>query len=121
MSCTIKVVERSGPWRARLANSISGGSNKPQQRGSIRTRPDDRITGSEPLVNKTPVGVIPRVASCYWTGVSRLAYIEHEHRSHTSFINGLLGTEARTPYGIVPDRARTVTRSFPRRIFSMTL
>ena len=41
----------------RLANWFSAGSNKAQQSGLIRTRPD-RITGTKLLVNMIPPGTL---------------------------------------------------------------
>lgn len=79
-----------------LANWQAGGFNKPQRSGFIRTCPD-RSTGSKPLADQTPdevfqgrfhQGTLKRILkriSRVTISVSRLAYIEHEHRSHRFF------------------------------------
>jgi len=79
-----------------LANWQAGGFNKPQRSGFIRTCPD-RSTGSKPLVDNAPdevsqgrfnPGTLKRILkriSRVTISVSRLAYIEHEHRSHRLF------------------------------------
>jgi hypothetical protein len=89
-------------WRA-LANWQAPGFNKPQRSGLIRTCPD-RSTGSKPLdhvildgvshlilkrvprgILKRPIDRTARVALRDRRIRRRLAYIEHEHRSHRFF------------------------------------
>lgn len=81
-----------------LANWQAAGFNKPQRSGFIRTCPE-RSTGSKPLEDPTldgrthidvlhPIlkrvlkGILKRISR---NRLSRLAYIEHEHRSHSFF------------------------------------
>jgi hypothetical protein len=135
-----------------LANWQAGGFNKPQRSGLIRTCPD-WSTGSKPLVDLTLGGVSPLIEKWMLRGVltgvlkrisrvvtasrvatansrpsrirpsSRLAYIEHEHRSHRFFQaiftrpsygdhEPKAAESLRPGPGIVPDRAHAVTRSF---------
>ena len=127
------------PVTGTLANWQADGFNKPQRSGFIRTCPD-RSTGSKPLVAKTPdevsqgrfdQGTLKRILkriSRVTISVSRLAYIEHKHRSHRFFQANFFtrpsyGDDAKVARsvgnpagpGIVPDRAHAVTRSFPPR------
>jgi hypothetical protein len=76
-----------------LANWQAPGFNKPQRSGSIRTCPQ-RSTGSKPLEDLTLDGVSLVILKRVLKGIlkrisrnrlSRLAYIEHEHRSHSFF------------------------------------
>jgi hypothetical protein len=91
-----------GVWGVTLANWQAPGFNKPQRSGFIRTCPE-RSTGSKPLEDLTLDGVFPPVIKWILKRVrqgilkrtsrnrlarnrlSRLAYIEHEHRSHSFF------------------------------------
>ncbi len=102
-----------------LANWQAGGFNKPQRSGFIRTCPD-RSTGSKPLVVKTPdevfqgrfhQGTLKRILkriSRVTISVSRLAYIEHKHRSHR-FFQAIFFT--RPSYGDDAKIARSVESS----------
>ena len=76
-----------------LANWQAAGFNKPQRSGFIRTCPE-RSTGSKPLEDFTLDGVLHPILKRVLKGIlkrisrnrlSRLAYIEHEHRSHSFF------------------------------------
>jgi hypothetical protein len=86
-----------GVWGVTLANWQAPGFNKPQRSGSIRTCPE-RSTGSKPLEDLTLGGVSLEILMSILKRVlkgilkrisrnrsSRLAYIEHEHRSHSFF------------------------------------
>jgi hypothetical protein len=86
-----------GVWGVTLANWQAPGFNKPQRSGSIRTCPE-RSTGSKPLEDLTLGGVSLEILMSILKRVlkgilkrisrnrsSRLAYIEHEHRSHRFF------------------------------------
>ena len=144
-----KVAFLSAACSRTLANWQAGGFNKPQRNGLIRTCPD-RSTGSKPLADLTLDGASPLkdkwTLKRVLTGVlkrnsrvirvitgsraatvisrpSRLAYIEHEHRSHrffqAIFTRPSYGDQQpkaaeslRPGPGIVPDRAHAVTRSF---------
>ena len=86
--------------RGALANCQAPGFNKPQRSGLIRTCPD-RSTGSKPLEDVSLIGVSHSILKRVLRGTlkrtldrkgrvtgfsfSRLAYIEHEHRSHSFF------------------------------------
>ena len=116
-----------------LANWQAPGFNKPQRSGLIRTCPD-RSTGSKPLEDVTLDGVSHPILMRVLRGIlkrpfdltarvtvndrpnrRRLAYIEHEHRSHRFFAS----IHTRPSYGdrpkairsvgpgIVPDRTRS--------------
>jgi hypothetical protein len=96
MNYPVKEVERRGT----LANCQAPGFNKPQRSGLIRTCPE-RSTGSKPLEDVSLIGVsrsilkrvlrgilkrrLDRTARVTGFSFSRLAYIEHEHRSHRFF------------------------------------
>jgi hypothetical protein len=122
-------------WGAALANWQAPGFNKPQRSGSIRTCPE-RSTGSKPLEDLILAGVSHLILMRVLKGIlkrisrsrlSRLAYIEHEHRSHSffhvTFTRPSYGDQRKAAQaaesvtkcpGIVPERAHTVTRSLPR-------
>ena len=134
-------------WGAALANWQAPGFNKPQRSGLIRTCPD-WSTGSKPLEDLTLHGVSPPilkrvlkgilkrispVASIERRATSRLAYIEHEHRSHSffhvTFTRPSYGDQRKAAQaaesvskcpGIVPERAHTVTLSLPRPLAALT-
>ena len=123
-----------------LANWQAPGFNKPQRSGLIRTC-HDRSTGSKPLEDVTLDGVSHPILKRVLRGIlkrpfdwisrvtivhsrlSRLAYIEHEHRSHSffhvTFTRPSYGDQRKAAQaaesvskcpGIVPERAHTVTR-----------
>jgi hypothetical protein len=85
-----------GVWGVTLANWQAPGFNKPQRSGFIRTCPE-RSTGSKPLEDLILDGVSLAIDKSILKRVlkgilkrprnrlSRLAYIEHEHRSHSFF------------------------------------
>ena len=133
-----------GVWGVTLANWQAPGFNKPQRSGFIRTCPE-RSTGSKPLEDLTLDGVFVAILKRVLEGIlkrprdrfarnrlarnrlSRLAYIEHEHRSHSffhvTFTRPSYGDQRKAAQaaesvskcpGIVPERAHTVTRSLPR-------
>jgi hypothetical protein len=122
-----------------LANWQAPGFNKPQRSGFIRTCPE-RSTGSKPrddltldgvslakgksILERVLKGILKRISR---SRLSRLAYIEHEHRSHSffhvTFTRPSYGDQRKAAQaaesvtkcpGIVPERAHTVTRSLPR-------
>ena len=130
-----------GVWGVTLANWQAPGFNKPQRRGSIRTCPE-RSTGSKPLEDltlggRTQIDVFIEILTRVLKGIlkrtsrnrlarnrlSRLAYIEHEHRSHSffhvTFTRPSYGDQRKAAQaaesvskcpGIVLERAHTVTR-----------
>jgi hypothetical protein len=133
-------------WGVVLANWQAPGFNKPQRSGFIRTCPE-RSTGSKPLEDLTlddrtqidvPVailksgvlkGILKRTLPNRLgrNRLSRLAYIEHEHRSQSffdvTFTRPSYGDQRKAAQaaksvskcpGIVPERAHAVTRSLPR-------
>ena len=124
-----------GVWGVTLANWQAPGFNKPQRSGSIRTCPE-RSTGSKPREDLTLDGVFNAILKRVLKGIlkrisrnrlSRLAYIEHKHRSHSffhvTFTRPSYGDQRKAAQaaesvskcpGIVPQRAHTVTRSLPR-------
>lgn len=91
----MNLVGSSASMSRALANWQAGGFNKPQRSGSIRTCPD-RSTGSKPLevlildgvsaaiLKRVLKGILKRI-SRVTISVSRLAYTEHEYRSHRFF------------------------------------
>ena len=130
-----------GVWGVTLANWQAPGFNKPQRSGFIRTCPE-RSTGSKPLEDltldgRTQIEVFVAILKRVLKGIlkrtsrnrlarnrlSRLAYIEHEHRSHSffhvTFTRPSYGDQRKAAQaaesvskcpGIVPERAHTVTR-----------
>lgn len=134
-----------GAGAGALANWQAAGFNKPQRSGFIRTCPD-RSTGSKPLEDLTLDGVSIAILKWVLKGIlkrpldltarvttaksrpssnrpSRLAYTEHEHRSHRFFRSihaafvwrSAQGNQvSRRARALCPTGHTQVTRSFRR-------